>query len=393
MESIFNGRESPKGMRLRAARLAATALLVVWSVGLFGAVPGTVDAATEQGVLLEVNVQESGDAIWTVTARYQLETTNDTAAFDQLIEDYEAGDDVGPTVTPFEELAARGENRTDRSMMIDGVTRTGEIRNRSNAEPDTPGDATGVLVLEFRWTAFANTATDGIRIGDVFGGSWNLEADQTLVVRPPSGYSVDTVRPSTAVDGGVLRWEGPQNFGENEPAVVYLPSNNTPPPTTEPPNGDDLSWVYLVGVGIAVIGGGVVVYTWLRRDELFEDDDTPSPTPAETGAEPSSGGGEADTGSGAASTTTETTATDADETVDPELLSDEERVERLLEANGGRMKQADIVTETDWSNAKVSQLLSAMADDDRVEKLRIGRENLITLAGSEAQGEDGDDEQ
>lgn len=378
MESIFNGRESPKGMRLRAARLAATALLVVWSVGMLGAVPGTVDAATEQGVLLEVNVQESGDAVWTVTARYRLETTNDTAAFDRLIEDYEAGEDVGPTVTPFQELAARGENRTDRSMGIDGVTRSGEVRNRSNAGPDTPGDATGVLMLEFQWTAFANTVEDGIRIGDVFGGSWDLGADQTLVVRPPSGYSVDTVRPSTAVDGGVLRWEGPQNFGENEPAIVYLQSNNTPPPTDDPPTGDDTSWLYLLGVAIAVIGGGVVVYTWLRRDDLFEDEPTPTTTDDATG--PASTPGD-DTGPppDEPPAVTPEPSVEPDDAVDPELLSDEERVERLLDDNGGRMKQADIVTETDWSNAKVSQLLSAMADDDRVEKLRIGRENLITL--------------
>jgi len=69
----------------------------------------------------------------------------------------------------------------------------------------------------------------------------------------------------------------------------------------------------------------------------------------------------------------------ADDGIDEELLSDEERVERLLERNGGRMKQATIVKETGWSNAKVSQLLSAMAEDGRVDKLRIGRENLISF--------------
>jgi len=68
-----------------------------------------------------------------------------------------------------------------------------------------------------------------------------------------------------------------------------------------------------------------------------------------------------------------------DEDVDPELLSDEERVNRLLRQNGGRMKQGTIVDETGWSNAKVSQLLSKMDDDEEIEKLRIGRENLITL--------------
>ena len=54
---------------------------------------------------------------------------------------------------------------------------------------------------------------------------------------------------------------------------------------------------------------------------------------------------------------------------------------RLLEANDGRMKQGTIVEETGWSNAKVSQLLSAMDEADDIEKLRIGRENLISLPG------------
>jgi len=81
---------------------------------------------------------------------------------------------------------------------------------------------------------------------------------------------------------------------------------------------------------------------------------------------------------------------------DLSLLADDERVERLLERNGGRMRQAAIVEETNWSDAKVSQLLSSMADDGRVSKLRIGRENLITLPGVDATGGDdqsGGDEQ
>jgi len=48
------------------------------------------------------------------------------------------------------------------------------------------------------------------------------------------------------------------------------------------------------------------------------------------------------------------------------------------------MRQADIVTETQWSDAKVSQLLSSMADDDAITKLRIGRENLISLPDVDA---------
>jgi Uncharacterized membrane-associated protein/domain len=77
---------------------------------------------------------------------------------------------------------------------------------------------------------------------------------------------------------------------------------------------------------------------------------------------------------------------EAESEPDPELLADDERVERLLEQNDGRMKQAAIVEETGWSDAKVSQLLSSMADEGQVEKLRLGRENLISLPDDDEPG-------
>jgi len=67
----------------------------------------------------------------------------------------------------------------------------------------------------------------------------------------------------------------------------------------------------------------------------------------------------------------------------PEQLSDEERVIQLLEKNGGRMKQVNIVKNTEWSKSKVSMLLSDMEEEGEISKLRVGRENIISLAGEE----------
>lgn len=55
----------------------------------------------------------------------------------------------------------------------------------------------------------------------------------------------------------------------------------------------------------------------------------------------------------------------------------------LLEANDGRMKQSEIVAETDWSATTVSRELSAMEEDDLIHKVRVGRANMILLAGEE----------
>jgi hypothetical protein len=105
------------------------------------------------------------------------------------------------------------------------------------------------------------------------------------------------------------------------------------------------------------------------------DEGSEAPTDGDATVEAPADAGDADTDG-------DTSATEEEE-IDPELLSDEERVEHLLDRNGGRMKQARIVKETGWSDAKVSQLLSTMADDGRIKKLRLGRENLISLPDEE----------
>ncbi len=74
------------------------------------------------------------------------------------------------------------------------------------------------------------------------------------------------------------------------------------------------------------------------------------------------------------------TATTAEQT---EFLTDRERVRQLINENGGRMKQSEIVDAVDWSKAKVSRLLADLEEDGVVTKLRLGRENLVCLSGHE----------
>jgi len=85
---------------------------------------------------------------------------------------------------------------------------------------------------------------------------------------------------------------------------------------------------------------------------------------------------------------------EAAEQTEPEGPTDQERVVRILDTNDGRMKQARIVDETGWSKSKVSMLLSEMEDDEEISKLRVGRENIISLSGNEpeAAGSPFDDE-
>jgi predicted transcriptional regulator len=69
-----------------------------------------------------------------------------------------------------------------------------------------------------------------------------------------------------------------------------------------------------------------------------------------------------------------------------EVVTNADRVERLLDEHGGRMRQADIVEALEWSKSKVSRVVSSMAEEGRVRKIRLGRENLIVLPGREPEG-------
>jgi hypothetical protein len=60
-------------------------------------------------------------------------------------------------------------------------------------------------------------------------------------------------------------------------------------------------------------------------------------------------------------------------------LTDEDRVRKALAEDDGRMRQAALAEELDWSASKTSRVLSGMADEGTVEKIRVGRENVVDL--------------
>ena len=367
-------------------RLALIALLIplVASAGVVGQAGGQSEGATPwvENTTLEVQLQPGGDARWSVSAAYDLSTADRRAAFRTLAEEFTAGETDELGLSAFERAAAASASATDREMGVANVNRT--------ASPESAVEnGTGRLTLSFTWTNFARVERDRLTVGDVFetpDGTWlpGLDDSQRLVLRPPDGYAVFSASPDVPPPrNGTLVWTGPTTFGADGFSVTFTGSSASTPTDTPggPANpgdpGDqgvgDVFWVF---VATLTLGTGVaVVYVVVQR----RDGDR-APGPAGADDEHDDGGhgtpGDPDddgTAAGAAA------AAEDSEDFDEELLSDEERVERLLEQNGGRMKQATIVKETGWSNAKVSQLLSAMAEEERVDKLRIGRENLISF--------------
>ncbi|USZ68352.1 helix-turn-helix domain-containing protein [Halorussus salilacus] len=68
---------------------------------------------------------------------------------------------------------------------------------------------------------------------------------------------------------------------------------------------------------------------------------------------------------------------------DEAMLTDEDRIRELLTRYGGRMKQADVTEETDWSKSTVSRKLSKMEEKGLITRVQVGRGNLVFLSGYE----------
>lgn len=360
------------------------------------------DLGGAEDQVIRLSIDESGDAHWTIETRFFLSDDEAVEDFHSYADAVAAGErDVTYDRQLFEALAAEAADRTDRSMAIrdagwdDPTVRTLEDDPHVDAEDVDLEDAdepqVGVISYSVTWTNFAATENDRIYVGDAFhsdDGVWlSLTDTQRLVIERPDGYALD--------GGSLLEWEGPHEFERSELEMVFVQT------------GFSLGTIgWLLGVGalliVAIIAGSYVATRRYPEDDLpepvvriadrVEDADVPeriADLRARVDLERGDSAATADTNGGSVPADgdrderrggTELEYQEPIESgIDPELLSDEERVLRLLKQNGGRMKQASIVEETGWSNAKVSQLLSQMDDDEEIEKLRIGRENLITL--------------
>ncbi|WP_115862873.1 helix-turn-helix transcriptional regulator [Halorussus litoreus] len=108
-----------------------------------------------------------------------------------------------------------------------------------------------------------------------------------------------------------------------------------------------------------------------------------------SGQDRSSSGGVDDTNAdgttSAAPQTGRQTSADSgvDDLPDDVMLTDEDRIRELLTQYGGRMKQADVTEETDWSKSTVSRKLSKMEEKGLITRVQVGRGNLVFLSGYE----------
>lgn len=357
-----------------------------------------------------ITVYENGSATWQFRYEQRLTTDQQRTDFEAFAEEFNTNEtDLYLNFrNRAQSLTNAGTNATDRQMSAEGFQRDARTEELGPA-----GEPFGVVEMSFTWRGFALAEGDSVLVGDTFEGGLYIGPNQTLVFERGPTLAFRSVRPDdgirsgeTLADSDSVTWEGERTFTDNRPRLEFVPRGqlSTPtegPSTTQPPAESDPGWLLPVGilVVVALLGvAGVIAY----RSGVFSDDGggATSTSGNDAGGTAQAGGSAAGgAATGGVSTEESEDADDADTgpaaIADEELVPDEERVVSLLEENGGRMKQVNIVEETGWSKSKVSMLLSDMEDEETISKLRVGRENIVSLAGHEpdAAGSPFDDEE
>ncbi len=316
----------------------------------FTATPDDIDP---DQVRMNVAMAADGSATWTVEFWVQLDDDETNDAFESIADDID--EDPEPYLTRFadriDSTVATASDATEREMSIDGFAVETERQSLAREY--------GVIRYTFDWDGFAAVDGTELRAGDAIEGLY-LDDGTRLLLSWPEEYELMDVSPEPDDQRqNAVIWRGSQtDFVSGEPYVVVSSGGS----------GLSLSAI-AVGFGALGLVGVVAVWYWRRR--------------AGGGSTPAVG----DYGDEAPGTATADRESDtADEQgISEEFLSNEERVRRLLEERGGRMKQQDVVSELGWTDAKTSKVVSSLREDGDVESFRLGRENVLSLPDREEQ--------
>jgi hypothetical protein len=352
------GTTSPR--LLAVATLGVVALLIGGTVA-----PATATGSVAQqdqpetdNTVTRIELAENGSAVWTVRIRTRLDTEHRVEEYKAFQERFRNETDryLGPFRERMTGVVANAANATGREMRATDFTASTLIQEVPRRW--------GVVTYEFTWTNFAVRSDGALAVGDVFQGGFFIAANDSLQIAAPPDYEISDIEPvPDEQDGTVVTWVGREDFPDRQPSVEIvtatdqgqLTDGSETGPSSTPTAG--VPWWLLGLLLIAFVGVGTAA---LYRRRAPADGAGTSPEPVASDAE--RGASRSDSVPS-----------------EPPVMTDEEHVLELLESNDGRMRQAEIAEALDWSASKTSRIVSGMDEEGTVEKLRIGRENLVAI--------------
>ena len=266
-------------------------------------------------------------AIWNMEYRTPLLSQDDITSFQNYSEQIQA--------VYLAEYHRTHEEFGDPGIHRDGETGGGEQLLCGCGSPVRANGVVRVVHYRCLWTGFTSPG-DLLTVGDVFIGGLYLGKDDTLIIRPPPGFSVTEASPRAGRVQDGLVWYGIRSFGAGEPRVVLT--------------RDQIPWfpVALI-LGAAVLAAGI----YASRKRFLKT------LPA-------------------AVTQTVPLMTDPGT-----AMESKDRILALVRERGGSLYQSEIVDILALPKSTVSEAINRLHGSGRIEKVRKGRENLIRLVGEE----------
>jgi hypothetical protein len=274
-----------------------------------------------------ITIREDGSALWNVEYRTPLATDNDLNSFTNYSRDLNAV--YLPELKDLmQRSAAQAAQGTSRPMEVNNFTGNAFVQT-------SPTGKFGLVTYTFTWTNFARP-DGGLTLGDAFAGGLYLAQDNTLIIRYPAGYTVASAEPAPDQTNDGLVWYGLRSFGPGQPQV-----------TLTKPALPLLPLVVVPVIGILIIAAYLV---YRRRVPIPDTDETDEPEGPSV-----------------------IVLSEAD------MFSLEEKIQKILVANGGEQYQSRIVKDLGLPKSTVSSALNILHKKGIIQKVKKGRENLIRL--------------
>lgn len=311
-------------------RTARTVLLVIIVIGLTAPVVGAQNHDTQR--INTIELAETGDAEWTIETRNSLDSQTAVTEFQAYVDQVNSADTNQTTQSfqsQFQTVIAGANESFERDMSLNGLDVEAEIL-------DTATGTVGVTRIVFTWENYATTGEETVAVGEVLSNGYTLSDSEMLKIVPPEGYE-PALNPPEATVGhhGGVEWTGSYAFSSLSLEFEYTGADAHGADAHGDENtGIPILPLALVGIGLLIAAGGLIYRRTSSDDGGWSED---------------------------------------------ELQTEEEQVVSLLEEHDGRMKQKSLADTFDWSDAKVSRVTSSLAENDVLEKLTIGRENVLQL--------------
>jgi uncharacterized membrane protein len=279
----------------------------------------------------KVQINIGGSASWTITQVSDINGTVDTwEGFQQK---------VGSLINAAANQTQREMSLDPNSLQISTVISTNQSKT---------------VAYLFTWQNFSVIQNGEITFGDVFHVNNffnNLYGDGGLQISYPETYALKSVFPAPDERDNstqTLEWLGTQLFVNEKPSITLTSLSATPSPSpTSNQAADGSEWQLYAIISIAsAVAAASLVGVFMARRRKRKSELTEAAKFAEF----------------------------------PAIESEEQKIVKILQANGGSAFQSAITEQSRFSKAKTSQLLTALEKKGIVTRYKKGRDKIVTLA-------------